>query len=104
MKSRFHTLGAGMVAAVVAFGLSACSDTRTADNRQDIDTADRMSPRAHDVRQSTGAASGPVGSADRVGNPNIAAADRQWAPKLVWRSGSQFPRFLCANTDGSVRK
>jgi putative membrane protein len=81
MKSRFHIVGAGMLTAVVAFGLSGCSDTRTADNRQDIDTADRMSPREHDAQQSTGAASGPVGSANRVENRTIAAADRQWAMK-----------------------
>lgn len=41
---------------------------------------------------------------NRMAKLICSAADRQWAPKLVWRSGSQFPRFLCANTDGSVRK
>ena len=83
MQSRFHLLGTGLLSAALALGLSACGEDRRAGTDDQFDTtADRMSPREYDSRQSTGVATGPFGSADRVG-AEVTQTDREWASKAA---------------------
>lgn len=83
MKSRFHLLGIAILAGALTLGLSACGEDRRAGNDELDTTADRMTPREYDAHQSTGAATGPLGSADRAGAVEINQMDREWAAKAA---------------------
>jgi putative membrane protein len=83
MKSRFHILGTGILTGALALGLSACGDDRRAGTDDFDTTADRMTPREYDAHQSTGAAEGPLGSADRAGVTEVNQMDRDWAVKAA---------------------